>query len=172
MEVLNDYRIRHWWVFLIRGLLFLLVGIYMIASPAESFAALGLIFGFIILITGIVELIRVFSDKTHAGRSWHLLLGIIDVILGIILVGNVGASETILRFIAGVWFLFRGLSMLSFSNAGGRSWLITLGGILIVLLGLMVLFNPIFGALTIVLWTAWAFIITGIFNIILGFRLR
>lgn len=172
MELLNDYRIRNWWVFLLRGLIFLLLGIYMIASPAESFAALALIFGIIILITGVVELIRVFFDKGHRSRSWHLAIGLIDLVLGIILVGDIGASETILRIIAGVWFLFRGFSMLSFSNLGGRSWVITIGGVLIIFLGLMVLFNPAFGALTIVLWTAWAFIITGAFNMILAFRLR
>jgi len=47
MEITVDRNWRHWWVFLTRGILFILLGIYMFASPAQSYAALAFLFGLI-----------------------------------------------------------------------------------------------------------------------------
>ncbi len=144
----------------------------MIASPAGSYAALGFFFGLVIFLAGVAELLHVVRDRSSAGRGWHLFLGIVDIILGFVLMDHVAAGVTILRIIVGIWFLFRGISLFSFSRIAGRSWILTLGGILTVIFALLILFNPVFGAMTIILWTAIAFIITGFFNVMLALRLK
>ncbi len=172
MELSIDPVYRHWWAFLIRGLLFLLVGIYMIASPASSYVALGFMFGLIIFLAGVAEFLHVTRDNDPGSRGWHLMLGIIDVILGIVLMGHITTSVAILRFIVGIWFLLRGISVFRFSRRMGKSLWLTLGAVLIILFGLLILFNPTFGDMTIILWTAIAFIITGLFNIWIGAMMR
>ena len=172
MELPADNSMRHWWVFLLRGALFIIVGIYMILAPNSSYAALGFMFGLIIFLAGVAELLRVYRENNQASRGWHLTLGIIDIVLGIILMGHIAASELILRIIVGIWFLFSGISMISFSRMIGRSLMFTIGGVLIIVFALLVLFNPLFGAMTIIIWTAIAFIITGLFYVVLGFRLK
>jgi uncharacterized membrane protein HdeD (DUF308 family) len=172
MEIKVYRGTRHWWAFSIRGLLFILVGIYMIASPASSYLALGFFFGLVIFLAGVAELFRVNRDRRTGNRGWHIVLGVIDMLLGIILMGHVTASVDILRIIVGIWFLFKGFSLLGFSRLTGMSWIFGLGGVLTVLFALLILFNPVFGAMTIILWTAIAFIITGFFNVLLGFWLK
>lgn len=172
MEISVDRSLHRWWVFLIRGILFILTGIYMISSPASSFIALGFFFGLIIFLTGISELLHAYQGNKESNRGWHLMIGLIDIILGIILMSHISASVAILRIIVGIWFLFRGISLLGFSGILGKSWILSLGGVLIILFGLLVLFNPVFGSMTIILWIAFAFILTGIFNILLAFSLR
>jgi uncharacterized membrane protein HdeD (DUF308 family) len=173
MELSVDRNMRHWWVFLIRGVLFILLGVYMILSPASSYAALGFLLGLTVFIVGVAELLRVVRDPDARSRGWHLMLGLIDILLGVILMGHIAASEIILRIIVGIWFLFGGISVFRFSHfTGGRSWVVTLGGVLIILFALLILFNPVFGAMTIVLWTGIAFIITGIFYVALGYRVK
>ena len=172
MELSVDRSLRHWWAFLIRGLLFILLGIYLIANPASGFIALGFVFGLVILIAGIVELFHVVREPSATNRGWHLFLGIVDIILGLVLMSNVAIGVTILRLIVGIWFIARGFSLFSFSRATGNSVMLTIGGILTMLFGLLVIFNPVFGAMTIILWIAIAFIITGFFNVMLGVRLR
>jgi len=167
-----DRSLRYWWVILIRGILFILLGIYMVCNPASGYAALGFLFGLLILLTGIAELFRVTRDHDQASRSWHLLLGIIDIIIGIVLVTHIIASADILRVIVGLYFLFRGISLLSYSHFRGRSWPLILGGIITVVFGLFIIFNAVFGAVTIIIFTAIAFIITGIFNVWLGLHMR
>jgi len=172
MELSVDRSLRHWWVFLIRGILFILVGIYMICSPATSFVALGFLFGLIVFFTGIAELLHVTGHRNSTNRGWHLALGIIDIILGVVLMGHVAAAIAILRIVVGIWFLLRGISLISFSRAVGRSWVLVLGGIVTAIFGLLIIFNAGFGAMTIILFTAIAFIITGIFNAWLGYKMK
>jgi uncharacterized membrane protein HdeD (DUF308 family) len=172
MEVTVDRSIRHWWVFLLRGLIFILVGIYMICTPANSFAALGFLLGLLIFIAGIAELFHVVRERKAAYRGWHLALGIIDILLGIILMGHVMAGEVLLRIMVGLFFLFRGVSLFSFSRVIGNSWTIKAGGVITFVFGLMILFNTLFGAVTIVLFIAIALIVSGLFNALLSFRLK
>jgi len=172
MEITVDRSLRHWWVFLIRGVLFILVGIYMIASPAVTFEALGVMFGLIILLAGFAELFHVVRERSATNRGWHLMLGLIDVILGLFLMAHFIASVTILRILIGLWFLFKGISLISFSRWAGRARFLTIGGIFSVIFALLIIFKPTFGDMTIILWTAIAFIITGFFNVLLGFRMK
>ena len=172
MELLVERRPRYWWVFLLQGIILLALGFYMLFAPTNGFAALGLLFGLAILLIGIFELLRVVRDRDQASRSWHLVIGVVDIILGIILVGHIGTSEAILRILIGLWFLFRGISLMSFSRMTGRFWILSAGGVIIVLFGLAIIFEPIFGAVTIALITAIAFITTGLFDLVLGYRLK
>jgi hypothetical protein len=166
-----DRSLRHWWVFLLRGILFMLVGIYMICSPETGYVALGFFFGLVILLTGIAELLRVSADKDSGSRGWHLMLGIIDVILGVVLMGHIATSVAILRIIVGLWFLFRGFTLISFARLA-RTWLITLGGVVTVIFGLLIIFNASFGSMTVILFMAFAFIIMGIFNAWIGYTMK
>lgn len=172
MELGIDRSLRHWWVFIIRGVLFILLGVYMILSPATSYAALGFLFGLIIFVAGIVELLHVSRSVYTGNRRGHLALGIIDIILGIVLMSHIAASVAILRIIVGIWFLFRGISLFSFSRTIHRSWMLKLGGVVTFIFGLLIIFNAAFGSFTIILFTAIAFIITGIFNAWLGFKMK
>ena len=93
MEVGFSRPFRHWWVFLIYGLVFILFGIYLVAAPVSGFATLGFLFGLVILLSGLAELVRVVGDSDSFNRGFHLIIGIIDVILGIILITHIAASE-------------------------------------------------------------------------------
>jgi len=172
MDLSLDRRLRHWWVFLIRGLLFIAVSIWMIASPLTSFVALGFLFGLVIFITGLGELLHAVKDKTETNRGWHIFLGIVDLVLGLVLMAHVAAGVAILRIVVGVWFIIRGLSLISFSRALKRSWLLTVSGILVAIFGLLIIFNAGFGSITLITFIALAFFITGTFNVWLGFRIR
>lgn len=173
MEITVDRSIRHWWVFLIRGILFLLVGIYLLASPVSGYLALSFLFGLIILLAGVAELLRAYQDKGTGNRGWHLFIGLVDLLLGLILVSHLAASMVILRIIMGFYFLFKGITVLTFRSVLSRSaWWLLLGGLIVVLFVFMIWFNPVFGAASVLLFTALAFILTGLLNITLGLRMR
>ncbi|WP_183577929.1 HdeD family acid-resistance protein [Mucilaginibacter sp. X5P1] len=169
-EIISD--IKHWWLFLLRGILFILLGIYMISAPLVTFVALSMLFGIVIVLGGAAELVHAYANRYVVGWSWRFLLGLIDVALGFILIFDVKLSITVLPLAVGLWFLFRGFSLFSFASVMRRSGWMMLAGVIIVLFALLVMFNPAFGAMTIVLWAASAFIVTGIINTILAFRLK
>jgi uncharacterized membrane protein HdeD (DUF308 family) len=172
MALIIKSNTQHWWMFLLRGLLFIILGIYMIGSPLRSYMALSFLFGIIILLAGVTELLYAYTNRHTGGWVWRLLLGIIDLVLGIILVTDISASMSVLPFVLGIWFLFKGFSLLGFAGILQRPFWVITGGVLMILFAMLVIVNPAIGAMTIVLWTAFAFIIAGIFNSLLAFRLK
>jgi hypothetical protein len=144
----------------------------MFARPGAGIAALGFFFGLIIFVAGVGELLHATNSRHNRNRRWHLLLGIIDLILGVVLMAHMGTSMDILRVLVGVWFLFRGLSLIFFSWLGGRSWLLITGGILTAVFGALIIFNWAFGSLTIIICMAIALIISGLFNVLQGWLMK
>ena len=171
MEITVDRSLRLWWVFIIRGLLFIALGVYLFAKPASGFVALGFSFGLIILLAGVAELLRAYRDYGTGNRGWHLFAGLTDLLLGLILMSHLAASLVVLRIIIGFYFLFKGITVLAYRKHGNAAVLI-LGAIVILLFVGMIWFNPVFGSMTVLIWTAMAFVVTGVLNVMLGLRLR
>ena len=172
MEITVSRSIRQWWVFVIRGVLFILLGAYVFASPASAYIALSFLFGLMIILAGVSELLHAYQDKGASNRGWHLFVGLVDLVIGLILCSHLYASMDVMRIIVGVYFLFRGITIFNFRGLAAGSWWGILGAIIVLVFAVLILANPAFGATTIIIWTGLAFIVTGILNIMLGLRLR
>ena len=173
--IVHRVEARHWWLFILRGILFLIAGFLTFRYPLESYITLSIFFGVTMFVTGIIELYYVFSNRRTQGWGWRFAAALIDFILGIVLILNINITMAVLPFLVSIWFLFRGIAMMSFTgvlkDTGSIAWLVT-GGILLILLAVLILFDPAFGAITIITWTGIAFIVAGIFNIVLAFKLK
>ncbi|MES2278597.1 MAG: DUF308 domain-containing protein [Bacteroidota bacterium] len=172
MEITVDRSIRHWWVFILRGLLFIGVSIYLFASPLSGLVALSFMFGLVILLTGITELLRAYRDHGAGNRGWHLFIGLVDLLLGLVLMSHLAAGLLIMRVVIGFYFLFKGITVLTFRKHPGGTWWVIIGSLLVFLFVVLIWFNPTFGAAAIVVWTGMAFLITGVLNVSLGLRMR
>src|SRR5215813_11533415 len=76
-----------WWVFLLEGIAALLFGFLLITQPAATLVALVVFLGFYWLITGVLELVRVFVDRS-VPWYWSLLIGILGIVAGIIVLNH------------------------------------------------------------------------------------
>lgn len=175
-EVKRD--IKSWWLFTIIGILLLIAGFYTISNPLTSYLGLSLFFGGLIFINGIMEFSFALSNRKHAHRwGWTLAAGVFDIILGFILLLYPGLSMSVLPFIIGFYILLLGASLISYAfqlnalQVKRWGWVLA-GGILTVLLGLSMIFNPVLGIATIVGWTAFAFIAAGVATIIFSLQLK
>lgn len=170
--------VKHWYLSLIVGILFLLFGFWILKTPLESYVTLALLFGVIFLVNGIFEIIFSISNRKEIDNwGWILAGGIIDLLFGIVLASNVGLSMAVLPFYVGFMLLFRSVAAIGYAfdlkGFGIRDWYwLLLLGILGLLFSFIMIWNPIFGGMTIIIWTAMAFITYGIFRIILAFKLR
>ena len=172
MAITVDRSIRHWWVFVLRGVLFILLSIYVFLSPTSAYLALSFLFGLVILLAGIAELLHAYQNRGQGNRGWHLFIGLIEIILGLVLMSHLAASMDVLRVTIGIYFLFRGVSILNFRALARGSWWVILGGLIVLLFGILVLVNPAFGAVTVIIWTGMAFLVIGILNVMLGLRMK
>jgi uncharacterized membrane protein HdeD (DUF308 family) len=111
------------------------------------------------------------------GWGWTLASGILDLVIGLYLCSFPVVTMAVLPFVLGFWLLFRGFAAIGLAfeiKAYGSSdwgWLLFLA-ILIIFFGFMVLARPAFGVANIIVWTALAFIMAGIFRIYISLKLR
>lgn len=170
--------VTNWWLILLAGILLIGFGVWVIASPVVSYISISKVLAFCILATGIFEIIfALVNFKSIESWGWVLVSGLIDFSIGGYLFLYPLITMVILPIIVGLWLLFRGA--LSIANAidlrayGFNEWgWVLFAGILIVILAFVILTNPIFGVINIIIWTACAFIWAGVFRIILALKLR
>ena len=98
---------------LISGIIFLIVGIYIITRPLFIAYTINIIFCVMLLIEGISQISAYLSEKREGRSNWRLVEGIISIIIGIYLVIGypLGLPITIIVAI-GIWLFFIGISKL------------------------------------------------------------
>lgn len=170
--------VKHWYLPLVSGLLFIGGGCWVLRTPLESYITLAILFAVLLFITGIVEIAFAVTNRSELGHwGWSLMAGVLDFIVGFILVMHPDVSIAILPFYIGFVVMFRSMLAIGWAiemrrlKAGQWGALLAIG-ILGIIFSFIILTNPLLGGLTIVFYTAWALIIVGVFNLSLAFRLR
>ena len=172
------YSTEYWWLMLSAGILFILLGVWVLLSPVSSYLSLSLLFSCGMLFAGVFEVVFAIGNrKTLHGWGWTLAGGMIDFSLGAYLMYLPLLSMVIMPLIMGLWMLFRGCmaigSSLELRAYGVLDWTWLMAtGVLIILLSLLIIGHPLFTALNVVVWTAFAFILSGIFRIYLSLQLK
>lgn len=171
--------VRYWWLLLIVGLALIVVGCWVFTKPGESYLAMSVVFGWLILFSGLLEIILSTSSSHFiTGRGWMIAGGIIEIILGIILIFNPGLSAITLPLFLGFWLMFRGFeaiglgSDMSSMQIAGSGWTI-FTGVLLLLCSFWIILQPlVYGTAFVVIWVGISLLFAGISTITLSLQLR
>lgn len=172
-----ESTIKHWWLFLILGIMALLVGIWLFFVPLEGYVALTFLFSAGFLISGAATIYFTIVNRHFIPAwGWNMVSGILMFALGLVLLFNPGFSADILAFYVAFALLFSGVNIIGYSfslkHLGDSSWGWNLFfGILVILFSIFLLFNPIFSAFTLVVWSAICFLVLGISFFVLAYHL-
>ena len=146
-----------WWMILIQGILFILLGLAALISPVRTVAAVLFFVGIFVLINGVVDIISSIVN-VFKRKSWGLKLagGILSVLVGLFITNNPGWSVAVLVYLVGATFLIRGIADLFLLHEKyiSRALSITIG-ILGIIAGLLLLLNPLYGG--VVIFWIWGF---------------
>ncbi|MGI9365566.1 MAG: HdeD family acid-resistance protein [Rhizobiaceae bacterium] len=110
-------------------------------------------------------------------KNWVLLLivGILFVIAGIAALLNPFAASLAVNFIAGWSFIVVGIlqmiEAISAEGWGGKLWSLLLG-VVSLLVGISLVANPLEGVVSLTIVLGVMFLISGIFKLIVGFRVH
>jgi uncharacterized membrane protein HdeD (DUF308 family) len=174
IEILNE---KHWWAIALRGFVALIFGILVLAWPAIALFILAIAFGAYVFVDGIFTLVAAVNYKAGAGRrTWLFIRGIAGIIVGLITFFWPAITALALVIIIAAWALVTGVMELIFAFKANQDsairWMFAISGILSLILGALMLAQPLLGALVIV-WIIGAYaVLAGILLITLGFRLR
>ena len=161
------------------GILCVAAGITVFAFPVGSYMTLGLIFGFLMLIVGVLQLIvAASSGNFFAMRGYLIVGGILDIILGLFLCINPSVTMLLMPILLGIWMLYHSFIIMALGgdmamfNVSGSGWVVA-GGVLLMLFSIFILVNPMSAGVTaIVVLTGLGLIIFGILLCALSVTLR
>lgn len=167
--------IRNWWVPVLLGVMFLVVGVVVFFHPGTSYLTLAVMFGIGVIISGIFDLYVGASTHVQSGRGWMIAAGVIEILLGILMLFP-QISGLVLPFMLAFWLMFRGFTLIGVSSdmmsygIKGPGWVIALA-VLLIIAAFIVLFNPVVGVGVIVIFLGISLLLLGIAMIVLGIDL-
>ena len=170
--------IKHWYLPLLAGIVLIVMGLWTFKAPVDSYVALTFLFSLSFVLSGLFE--SIFSIVNRAvidSWGWNLAMGIITLIVGVLMFMNPEITMITLPFYVGFVILFRSMNAISVSldlkSYGVLDWgYIMAIGIVGIFLAFILLWNPLFAGLSIVVWTGIALIIAGFLNIMISLKLK
>lgn len=168
---------RYWWLFLIRGLFGLALGVYALMFPGATLAVVVILIGAYLIVDGITAIVKAFQVMRSDAHWWALLLeGLLGLAVGLAIFAFPGFSIVSLAYLVGYWAIIRGVvaifGAMRIRAAVGGEWFYLFFGIVSVLFGCFVLFAPATGLAYIVLMISIYGFVVGATMIALAFRAR
>ncbi len=168
---------QSWWLVVLRGMTAILFGLTAFLWPGLTIFFLVVLFGIYALVDGFIAFAAGLSHTGDSPRWWVFLLeGLVGISVGVIAL--VWPEVTILAILAMIatWAIITGILEIAAAIRLRRTikneWVLALGGILSIALGIGLILQPLAGSLVIV-WTIGAYaLIFGVLWVFLGLRLR
>ena len=154
---------------LITAILSIIVGLVLIFLPAVSNKVVGIIIGIIILAYGITAIYKYFHRDGAKIYTLNIVFGVLYSILGVVIILYPYSVMSFVTVCLGLFVIINGATKINYGiwlkRGNEDSWLVTLvTGIFLVVLGIMLVFNP-FSALTLTQISGAFLIIVGILNV-------
>ncbi|WP_100124168.1 HdeD family acid-resistance protein [Snodgrassella alvi] len=174
---LADLLSENWWIVLIRGIAALIFGLLTWFYPFISILVMMMFFGVYALIDGVMGIvISINGRRTH--QDWWLMLiwGIVSILAGMVTFFVPGITWLVLIAFIAIWALVSGVLQIIAAirlrkSIHGEGWMIV-AGILSVLMGIILLVNPLQGGIALT-WVIGVYAaLFGVVNIALAFRVR
>ncbi|EKQ23373.1 HdeD family acid-resistance protein [Lacticaseibacillus paracasei] len=167
------------WGQFITGILFLIAAFVVMRYPLATLKTVTFIFAVVAIIRGIAILAGYSTLRQLTGKlAWvSLLIGIFDLVIGVIFLVNSNFGVATITMMFAIWFLVDSVG--SLFNVGhlriaGTGWFVLylVLDILAVIVSLMLFMQPVVAAITLVTLLSMFFVLFGIECIVLAFARR
>ena len=154
------------------GILTVVFGIIAIGSPLITGVAVTVFVGFLLLASGIAQIVHAFKSQQWGTGFWGTVIGLLGVVAGLLMVFRPLVGLVTMTILLAIYFLVDGISEIiaAFRIKPDQGWgWVLFNGIIAVLLGFMIWRQwPVSGAWAIGLLVGIHILITGWSMIILG----
>lgn len=170
--------IKHWYIPLIVGILFIITSFVVFSTPLSSLLTLAIIMSVSFIVSGIFEVVFALSNRRSMENwGWSLVFGLLTLIVGFMLVTNPALSILTLSLYVGFILLSRSIGSISFAidikRHGIGSWVgLLIFGILGTIVSIILLMRPIYAGISAVYLIGFSFLFGGIFSIFWSIQLR
>jgi uncharacterized membrane protein HdeD (DUF308 family) len=162
-----------WWIFLITGICWLIVGKIVFDADMGTVAAIGIFAGFVLIFAGLNEFLAAWVVTSW---KWlHGIVGVLMIIAGVFAFIRPDITFLTLAAVLGWFLLFKGILniIVSLADRGWELWWVGLiVGVIELMIGLWAAGYPGRSVTLLIVWVGVAAVTRGIMEIILAFRLR
>jgi uncharacterized membrane protein HdeD (DUF308 family) len=162
-----------WWVVLVEGILVALFGLLLVVAPGASLFFMVQLLGLYLFIAGIFRIMGIFLDASFWG--WKLVAGVLCIIAGLAVLRHplwsTIAAPAGLVIIVGFLAMLQGAAGLVVAFQGG-GWGMGILSVLGILLGLILVINPLIGVAALPFVLGFFMLIGGVGAVVQAFRMR
>jgi uncharacterized membrane protein HdeD (DUF308 family) len=175
-DAMSEVLAESWWAVGLRGILGILFGLICLLTPGLAVEVFVILFAAYMLVDGVFAIVAGIKAARN-GERWGLLIleGIVDLAAGLVAVLWPAITLVALIWLIAIWAVVTGALMLAgaFSlNLDHGRWWLALGGIASIIFGILLVIEPLIGAVVLTLWIGAYAIVFGIFLLILAFQLH
>lgn len=167
---------RSWWVLLLYGLVAVAFGAVAILQPLAAATALAWTIGVMAVVEGVISLVALLGGNSGVSRGWLAVYALASLVFGVLAVINPLATASVLVLLLAVWLIVAGIHRIVFAVRVRRhiqgEWLLILSGVLAIVLGALLVANPLAGVAVTTLWIGIGSLIYGVLQVVVAFRLR
>jgi uncharacterized membrane protein HdeD (DUF308 family) len=175
-DALSEVLAERWWAVGLRGVLAIIFGLLCLLTPGIAVGALVLLFAAYMLVDGVFAIISGIR-AARSGQRWGLLIleGVVDLAAGALAVIWPAITLVALVWIVAIWAIVSGALMLAAAfalNPDYGRWLLALGGISSFVFGILLIIEPLIGAVVLTLWIGAYALVFGVLLLVLSFQLQ
>jgi uncharacterized membrane protein HdeD (DUF308 family) len=176
MLVLANF-VRNWWVFVLRGVVAILFGVFAFTRPGMTLEVLVLLFAFWALLDGIFALIGSVGAAEAREPWWpFVFIGLLGIAAGVVTLKSPQMVTEVLYLIIAFWAIFTGIlemvAAVRLRDLITGEWWLFAAGLVSVAFGVLLLMYPGPGLLAVIYLIGIYAVIAGIANIMVGVRLK
>ena len=175
-DAMSEILADSWWAVGLRGLMGILFGLICLLTPGIALEVFVILFAAYMLVDGVFAIISGIKAARN-GERWGLLIleGIVDLAAGTVAVLWPAITLVALVWVVAIWAIVSGALMLwsAFTlNLDHGRWWLALGGIASLIFGVLLVVEPLIGAVVLTLWIGAYALVFGIFLLVLAFQLH
>jgi uncharacterized membrane protein HdeD (DUF308 family) len=163
-----------WWVLLLTGIAWIVIGVVVLGADLDSARIIGYLVGGYLIAGGVMEFVLL--GVAEGWRWLHAVLGVLFVIGGVVAFLEPFQTFSVLASLVGFFLVIKGtfdfVIALAARHDSDLWWLLLIGGILEVLLGIWASAYPGRSAPLLILWVGIGAVIRGITQLVLSFQIR
>jgi uncharacterized membrane protein HdeD (DUF308 family) len=174
----KDALRAHWKLFLFQGVAMLVLGCLAVAEPVLATVAVDIYIGWLLLISGMVGLIAMFSARDVPAFLWTLLTAALSVAVGVLLIWKPVEGAVSLTIVLTAFFVADGIFQIAASFAyrevmpSSWGWMLVSGICDLILAAIIVYSWPISAGWTLGLLVGISLITSGLAVIITAIEAR
>ena len=163
---------KEWWLLAVLGVVSLVCGVLAIVYPDVTLLAVGIIFGFYLLMAGVFELVDAIVGDP-ASRALSAIVGVVALVAGLICLRRPGDSLLALVVVLGAFLIVTGVARLmrAFASVEHRGWTL-FSAVVDLILGVLILAWPDESLVTLAVFFGISLIFRGVVSLVAAFQLR